>query len=733
MTIKPIAITTVAVLLGQALVSAAQQKDAKPNEESIRLRAEEVLVDAIVTDRKNKTIGNLTADDFEILEDGVKQKIVSFRYESRAREIQTGSSAEAASRAPDIKSANMVSIVLDAQTTRDGALRARKAALDYIATGMRPNDYVAVFGMDLGLMVLCPYTNDKAAIRQAVEVFTSRESKKYLAVANEVKAKLESLVEPLSDADKLNLAEEIHEFEPTPPAPTLDARSTDTGIDARQVMLTIIALTGLRVLRVYDRYEREFQGWRSVNELLAIINAQKNVKAGRKTLILFSEGFGISPAVKQQFLSIISAANTAGVTIYALDIAGLRLSSPNEEAMRERDAAAIGRLRNANPELVSGGVSALGRNEEIAGMNTVTTLDQLSEDTGGYTVKNTNELSDGLRRIMDELGDHYTLTYLPSNQNYNGDFRRIAVRLPNNSDYRVRARRGYYALRTLDDVPLLSHEVPLLERANSPSPVQDFPIYAGAYHFRGTTSARLVALYCSFPVKALEFKVDDKTKTFSARFAVLALVRNSANEIVRKVGQEFTLKGPVSQLEDTKSKPQLYSRLVLLPPGEYKMEAVARDSVTGKASVTRSRIAIPEAAPDSLNLSSVIISRGVNPLTAEQKTHSHPLYLEGQAYFVPNIEQSFSQARDKNILVHFNAYVPKGSSPALKVDAAFLKGGQVFTQASGPLPAADSSGRVQYSTSFGTDNFPPGEYDLRITVSDGSKRVASVAHFAIQP
>jgi hypothetical protein len=243
-----------------------------------------------------------------------------------------------------------------------------------------------------------------------------------------------------------------------------------------------------------------------------------------------------------------------------------------------------------------------------------------------------------------------------------------------------------------------------------------------------------VALYAEFPVSALKFDSDDKLKTFSSKFAILVLVKNGANEIVRKLGQEFTLRGPLSQMDEIKKRPQIFNRITVLAPGQYTIEAVARDSVAGKASVARIPFEVPPASEDSFRISSVVMSRGVNPLTEEQrKQPAHPLYLEGQAYFVPNVEQAFSLAKDKNLLVHFNAYVPNGSTVKVNATLVFLKGGTVFTQAGGALPDADASGRIAYSTSFGSENFPPGEYELRVTVSDGARRASSTTHFVIEP
>ena len=709
------------------------EKQQANQDKPLKLRTEEVVVDAVVLDKKNHLITDLTADDFEVYEDGVKQQITSFRFESNgaaSQSLQVPKSDMPSARRPF----SLVTLVFDAQTTRDGALRARKAALDYIENGMGDNDYVAVFGVDLNLLLLAPYTNDKAVIKQAVEAFTSRESKKYNTVAAEARSRLEGLVEPLSDAKKIALAESITEADIAfPPPPTKDARDETVVIEPTQALKAIIYLSGLKTLRTFERYEREFQGYRSVDALLAIINGQKAVRAGRKVLMYFSEGFAVTPAVSEQFKSVISAANISGVTIYAFDIAGLRLESPNSQAMLERDVAAQTRMRNPNPELVQGGVSALGRSEEIARINNVSTLDELSGDTGGYTIKNTNDVAEGLKRILDELNNHYVITYASTNQDYNGKFRRINVKLSRAGEYKIRARRGYYALRTLDDSPVLAHEAPLLERASAESIVSDFPMHAQALQFRGTKSARLLAVYIEFPISALKFDTDDKTKTFSSRFAILALVKNSSGEIVHKLGQQFTLRGPLAQMADVKNKPQMYNRMVLLAPGHYTLEAVARDSSTGKASVVRMPFEVPGAGEDDLSVSSVVLSRGVNPLTEEQKKQPHPLYLEGQAYFVPNVEQTFSLSRDKNILMHFNVYMPKGAASKVNATVSFLKGGSVFTQAGGALPDPDPAGKISYATSFPTEHFQPGEYDLRITVTDGARRSASTAHFKIEP
>src|SRR6185295_6727724 len=123
--------------------------------------------------------------------------------------------------------------------------------------------------------------------------------------------------------------------------------------------------------------------------------------------------------------------------------------------------------------------------------------------------------------------------------------------------------------------------------------------------------------------------------------------------------------------------------------GRYQIEAIARDSTNGKMSGVRLPLDVPEAATEKLRVSSVVLSRGVNALSDEQKKDSlHPLYFEQQAYFVPNARGVFRKSTDKNLLVHFSAYRAKGSGAPVNATIEFLQGAKVLSKAGGQLPQA---------------------------------------------
>ena len=71
----------------------------------------------------------------------------------------------------------------------------------------------------------------------------------------------------------------------------------------------------------------------------------------------------------------------------------------------------------------------------------------LALDTGGFVVKNSNDLSGGMTRVSNESRAYYLLGYNPTDLRRDGKFRKIEVKVrpPKSKNLNVRARRGYYA------------------------------------------------------------------------------------------------------------------------------------------------------------------------------------------------------------------------------------------------------------------------------------------------
>jgi VWFA-related protein len=80
--------------------------------------------------------------------------------------------------------------------------------------------------------------------------------------------------------------------------------------------------------------------------------------------------------------------------------------------------------------------------------------DDIAKMTGGEAVYSSNDLTGALEKVTENGGSYYTISYSPTNRNFNGRLRRIHVGLKEEGDYQLSYRRGYYGLSTQDaDVP----------------------------------------------------------------------------------------------------------------------------------------------------------------------------------------------------------------------------------------------------------------------------------------
>ncbi len=75
-------------------------------------------------------------------------------------------------------------------------------------------------------------------------------------------------------------------------------------------------------------------------------------------------------------------------------------------------------------------------------------LKRLAEDTGGraFFTGTTLELEKGFASVTKELRSQYIIAYSPSNDDFNGKFRQIEVKVPGKKDLKIRTRKGYDAV-----------------------------------------------------------------------------------------------------------------------------------------------------------------------------------------------------------------------------------------------------------------------------------------------
>jgi VWFA-related protein len=588
---------------------------------------------------------------------------------------------------------------------------------------MASGGFTGVFGIDQSLRTVQTFTDDSQLIKDAVEQATGTATSTYASGATKIGENVERSI--ALDQQVSTSASSAAAAGAARNSGAASAAGEASGQARAEQMLLEMQN---QMLDHYERLERDQEGFATINSLLAVISPMQNLP-GRKTIIFFSEGLKLPPAVQQKFPSVINAANRANVSIYSIDAAGLRIQSNTAEAARELNSLAGARMAqqaSGNDRAGNGPyMRALERNEDLLRFDPRSGLGSLSDQTGGFLIHDTNDLVSGLRRIDDDMNGYYFLTYVPKNKDYDGRFRHISVKVAR-PNIEVQSRQGYYAVESVGELPMLDYEAPAIAAARNWNP--------------GSKQSALRSTALSYPVPGRDgltlilaearlagFKFISNGTNYNTDFSIVALVRDESDRIVQKLSQHYGLTGNVNDLEAAKKGDVLFYREAQLPPGKYRVQLVAYDAASGAVNVSTTPLEISSIDPNKPRLSSVAVLKRAERLTSSEQQRDQPLHF-GELLVYPNLGERISA---KQLAYFFTAWPPKSATKSMQMTLEILQNNRPLGKTSGDLPAADERGQIKYAGSFAIDKFQAGEYELRVTVSDGQSSVTRATNFVI--
>ena len=434
---RPVRLAVLVVLAVLAVGTSAQEKPQPPPQQpTFRTGVNLVRVDAYPS-RDGKIVRGLAADDFEVLEDGVPQKIESFQFvefEQNApleERRDPNSQREAFELAADPSRRVFVLYLDNLHVDFTGSHRVRVPLVTFMNRVLNPRD---LFG------VMTTKQRPEDLMLGSQSRFIEQQLDKYWDWG--VGARV------LEDEEDMML--QVC-YPPRSPNSPLVAEV----IRRRQIDAVMEDLEGLATLLAGIREERKnillvSNGWlmsRPDPRLNALYRPSKpeigvtsprgpgDTGTGRITLgarNAYEVNMAWCEETLQRLLSLdfqerfnefIDQARRSNVTFYAMKPAGLQ--APFANAARTGSA-------NANAEL-----------NAING--TTDALMTLANNTDGIPIVNTNDLTGGARRIADDLAASYILGYYPTNSKADGRLRKITVRVKGIGG-NIRARREYRAL-----------------------------------------------------------------------------------------------------------------------------------------------------------------------------------------------------------------------------------------------------------------------------------------------
>jgi VWFA-related protein len=132
-----------------------------------------VHVDVVVTDSAGNPVPNLTAADFEILQDGKPRKISNFTYfDTRRHTAFVGdgvSPALALDLKPDEIRRNLVLLVDDSGLALEAGNTLRRTLGNFVDQDMRPGDQAVILRTSSGMGAWQQFTSDKRLLHAAID------------------------------------------------------------------------------------------------------------------------------------------------------------------------------------------------------------------------------------------------------------------------------------------------------------------------------------------------------------------------------------------------------------------------------------------------------------------------------------------------------------------------------------------------------------------------------------
>jgi VWFA-related protein len=702
-------------------VAAGQAPPAAPSpRQTITSTTTAILVDAVVRDRNGRPVTDLTAGDFELSEDGVAQRIDSFTRVSHGggigvgvawrtpdRPVTINPTAAAAPPTPEAppEEAATVALVFDHLTSESLAL-AQKATLAYVPmTGDSPAR-VGVFVGDAGVRMLQFYTNDRTAVRQAVAHIAP------IGLMDEQKAERgDSLLERRREIDAADASAVAGVV--AGGGAVLARNASEMG--ERETERALIQ-TELTMMRSFDNFDRSQKGFDTAGVLLSVVRSLA-LYPGRKTIVFFSEGLPVTPSLSSRLESVIDAANRANVTAYAVDAKGLRSKSSLTDARKEMTSfvedralqTSTGTDRTDQPLTM-----AFERVEDTLKLDSRTGLAKLSEETGGFLIEQSNDLSSAFRRIDEDNQFHYLLTYSPTNGTFDGKFRVIHVDV-RRSGMHVFARKGYRAVHAHSGADTGNYETPALEMLDSTPLPNAFPVHAAAFSFPNPELAGHTAVAVQVSTASLQFAVDANRATYSSQATVLVRIRDGEGHQVQTMSQQYLLTGDAKDLDAARKGEILFYREAQLPAGVFSVESIVFDAAARRGSARVATLTVPPVTPVGFAMSSLVIVSRSEEISDKQPVKS-PLAV-GKTLLYPNLGEPIVNGPSRDLPFFFTLYGDVGGRGA---SAQLLRNGQVLADAPIQL-AAGTGSRVQHVGRLPIGALPPGTYELRIKVGELSR------------
>ena len=657
-----------------------------------------VNVDVVVTDKKGVPVPGLSQADFTLTEDGVAQSVASFEA------VTAPATAAAApppkprvshNSAPEVRAGTGRTFMVvfdDIHLSPHQAHRAKSAVAEFLRSGVREGDRVSLVSTGGGAW----WSTRMESGREELVAMLKRLDGRRIP---------DTSPDRMSDYEAMR----IHVFHDPQVEERVARRFETYGVSQRGASggsESLAAGMGDPMVRgrATEIYFQSVARNRITLQVLQRVLLSLASTKGRKSLILVSEGFIYDPNL-DEFKEVIQASRRANVAIYFLDTRGLEGTSMyfTAEFGPPLDNRDIGAAMTENLEASEGAES-------------------LASDSGGFSVKNTNDLTNGVKRIADESRNYYLLGYHPTNTASDGRFRKIEVKVAGKGGLKVRARRGYYA--RLPDGKVVAENNkkkapvgdPDIQAAlDSPYEEAAIPLRMTSYVYDETLLGKAHVVVAA-EVDMRDFAFEEKDGRFVGTLDSLMIVAH------RETGEFFR---PSDQKIQMKLLPATHKKILDegyriahdfdLAPGGYQAKVVVRDKSRGAIGTVIHEFEVPELG--ALRVSTPLITDTL------QQDRSQEVKGNPQASMRPTLVVRREFPVEGMLYCQYEVYgaTPDKKSGMPRVTAGYQirrADGTVVTEVAPSLITPTSLGKLSRMVGTGLPGTAPGEYELVLSVKD---------------
>ena len=685
-----------------------------------------ITVDAVVLNKLGRPVAGLTKDDFVVTEDGRPVEIVSFETFVQDLSAEPYEDEDAppviATNAPGERAGGRAFAVLidDLGIAPERSEDARRAVQSFLETGVRPGDEV-VIGTSSG------------DAWWSGRIPAGRED--LLAVAARARGKFEERFSfnQMTDYEAYRIAN----YEDSP-SNALGSPGAVSGFASGAATSGPEALPsgagGVRE-RVRKRWEnamlcmgpacdamlrgraQQLDAARRTRTHATLDTVRRGLEAlrpihGRKSLILVSQGF-LNDSQDSRQRAVTALSREANTAVYFIDVRGLAAMPGSGTG----SAADPGPGPGVVMETVLADRGAVAFEQSVLES---TGSEGLASDTGGFSVRNTNDLGAGAARVASESRVFYLLGFNAPEGKPAQAWRKLQV-TTKRPGLEVRARKGYTLATAAPPVKPPKKGAPrgpnaaVLRAVDSPQDAWGVPMRARAYLFEpGAKGQTRVLVMAEFDTAGLLGPGGGPPR----RLEMSAVVRMRDVPLEYRYDQAVELKP-----EPAGTAWRSVVREFGLPPGVAMARIVLRDLTSGSLGSVSSRFEIPK--PDVLRLSTPILSDRVEPArTAAEKPR-------------PAIAVSRAFTKEAGLYCQFEVIGAKKGpdgkprvSSGLKVWSA---DGRLVRESPASPVAANNDGRTVRLVGIDLAGLPEGSYDLVLDVQDdvGGGRLRQREPFSI--